>query len=122
MFVNPVRTQFHRDPERSIRWACLNADQRPLYPQSVERIGVLRLAQKAQNLAVVLRFRNLEPRTVVVRVGSRAESTAHGWYDRIVQRIGCSRHRTQTREAAIGCHILNRMAELGRPKSYAVVL
>ena len=28
----------------------------------------------------------------------------------------------QTREAAIGCHILNRMAELGRPKSYAVVL
>ena len=25
------------------------------------------------------------------------------------------------REATIGCHILNRMAELGRPKSYAVV-
>ncbi len=28
----------------------------------------------------------------------------------------------QRREATIGCHILNRMAELGRPKSYAVVL
>jgi hypothetical protein len=28
----------------------------------------------------------------------------------------------QRREAAIGCHILNRMAELGRPTSYAVVL
>ena len=27
----------------------------------------------------------------------------------------------QMREAMIGCHILNRMAELGRPKSYAVV-
>jgi len=27
----------------------------------------------------------------------------------------------QTREAMIGCHILNRMAELGRPVSYAVV-
>jgi hypothetical protein len=27
----------------------------------------------------------------------------------------------QTREAMIGCHILNRMAELGRPESYAVV-
>ena len=27
----------------------------------------------------------------------------------------------QTREAVIGCHILNRMAELGRPESYAVV-
>jgi hypothetical protein len=27
----------------------------------------------------------------------------------------------QTREAIIGCHILNRMAELGRPESYAVV-
>ncbi len=26
----------------------------------------------------------------------------------------------QKREAMIGCHILNRMAELGRPKSYAV--
>ena len=25
------------------------------------------------------------------------------------------------REAIIGCHILNRMAELGRPESYAVV-
>ncbi len=27
----------------------------------------------------------------------------------------------QSREATIGCHILNRMAELCRPKSYAVV-
>ena len=27
----------------------------------------------------------------------------------------------QTREAIIGCHILNRMAEFGRPESYAVV-
>ena len=27
----------------------------------------------------------------------------------------------QTREAKIGCHVLNRMAELGRPQSYAVV-
>ena len=27
----------------------------------------------------------------------------------------------QTREALIGCHILNRMAELGRPESYAVL-
>ncbi len=27
----------------------------------------------------------------------------------------------QVREAVIGCHILNRMAELGRPESYAVV-
>ncbi len=26
----------------------------------------------------------------------------------------------QRREAMIGCHILNRMAELGRPESYAV--
>ena len=33
-----------------------------------------------------------------------------------------ARHsKTQRREAAIGCHILNRMAELGRPKSCAVV-
>jgi len=29
--------------------------------------------------------------------------------------------KAQRREATIGCHILNRMAELGRPKSYAVV-
>ena len=28
----------------------------------------------------------------------------------------------QTREAVTGCHILNRMAELGRPQSYAVRL
>ncbi len=29
--------------------------------------------------------------------------------------------KAQAREAVIGCHVLNRMAELGRPKSYAVV-
>ncbi len=29
--------------------------------------------------------------------------------------------KAQTREAMIGCHILNRMAEFGRPESYAVV-
>ena len=29
--------------------------------------------------------------------------------------------KAQRREVAIGCHILNRMAELGRPKSCAVV-
>ena len=27
----------------------------------------------------------------------------------------------QKREALIGCHVLNRMAELGTPNSYAVV-
>ena len=33
-----------------------------------------------------------------------------------------ARHgKAQSREVAIGCHILNRMAELGRPKSCAVV-
>ena len=33
-----------------------------------------------------------------------------------------ARHsKAQRREAAIGCHILNRMTELGRPKSCAVV-
>ena len=32
-----------------------------------------------------------------------------------------ARHsKVQRREAAIGCHILNRMAELGRPSSYAL--
>ena len=30
-------------------------------------------------------------------------------------------NKGQRRKIAIGCHILNRMAELGRPKSYAVV-
>ena len=33
-----------------------------------------------------------------------------------------ARHsKAQRREAAIGCHILNRMAEFGRPSSYALV-
>ena len=33
-----------------------------------------------------------------------------------------ARHgKAQSREAAIGCHILNRVAEFGRPKSYALV-
>ena len=33
-----------------------------------------------------------------------------------------ARHgKAQRREVAIGCHILNRMAALGRPKSCAVV-
>ena len=29
--------------------------------------------------------------------------------------------KAQRREATIGCHILNRMAELGKPESYVVV-
>ena len=33
---------------------------------------------------------------------------------------GEAQHKAQRREAAIGCHILNRMAELGRPSSYAL--
>ena len=32
-----------------------------------------------------------------------------------------ARHKAQSRKAAIGCHILNRLAEFGRPKSYALV-
>ena len=31
------------------------------------------------------------------------------------------KRKAQRREAVLRCHILNRMAELGRPKSYAVV-
>ena len=35
--------------------------------------------------------------------------------------LKASHGKAQRREVAIGCHILNRMAELGRPKSCAVV-
>ncbi len=35
-------------------------------------------------------------------------------------RLRARNSKAQTREAMIGCHILNRMAELGKPKSYAV--
>ena len=35
--------------------------------------------------------------------------------------LGARRSTAQTKEAMIGCHILNRMADLSRPNSYAVV-
>ena len=35
-------------------------------------------------------------------------------------RLRARNSKAQTRKVMIGCHLLNRMAEIGKPKSYAV--
>ncbi len=62
--------------------------------------------------------------TVVKESGYRQQARVENSFFRYKSVFGGdlkARHsKAQRREAAIGCHILNRMAELGRPSSYAL--
>lgn len=59
------------------------------------------------------------------KLDSTAEARVENKFFRYKSVLGgglkASNSKAQSREAAIWCHVLNRMAGLGRPQSYAVV-
>ena len=79
----------------------------------------------AQREAALQRIREVGRREWQKESGYRQQARVENGFFRYKSLLGDSlkaRHRqAQTREAMMGCHILNQMAELGRPQSYAVV-
>ena len=78
----------------------------------------------AQREASLQRIRKVERREWQKESGYRQQARVENSFFRYKSVFGGdlkARHsKAQRREAAIGCHILNRMAELGRPSSYAL--
>ena len=79
----------------------------------------------AQRDTALERIRQLGRREWQKESGYRQQARVENSFFRYKSVLGGglkARHgKAQRREVAIGCHILNRMAELGRPKSCAVV-
>ncbi len=78
----------------------------------------------AQREAALDRIRAVGRRQWQKESGYRQQARVENGFFRYKSVLGDglkARNRdAQKREAVIGCHLLNRMAELGRPKSYAV--
>ena len=78
-----------------------------------------------QREAAIERIREVGRREWQKESGYRQQGRVENGFFRYKSMLGGNlkaRHsKAQSREAAIGCHILNRMAALGRPKSYALV-
>ncbi len=78
----------------------------------------------AQREASLQRIRKVGRREWQKESGYRQQARVENSFFRYKSVFGGdlkARHsKAQRREAAIGCHILNRMAELGRPSSYAL--
>ena len=78
----------------------------------------------AQREASLQRIRKVGRREWQKESGYRQQARVENRFFRYKSAFGGdlkARHsKAQRREAAIGCHILNRMAELGRPASYAL--
>ncbi len=79
----------------------------------------------AQREAALQRIRTVGRREWQKESGYRQQARVENGFFRYKLVLGgglkARNSNAQTREAMIGCHILNRMAELGRPESYAVV-
>ncbi len=79
----------------------------------------------AQREAALQRIPEIGRREWQKESGYRQQTRVENGFFRYKSVLGGSlktrNSKSQRREATIGCHILNRMAELGRPKSYAVV-
>ena len=79
----------------------------------------------AQREAALQRIRKVGRREWQKESGYRQQARVENGFFRYKSVFGGSlkarNSKAQSREAMIGCHILNWMAELGRPKSYAVV-
>ena len=79
----------------------------------------------AQREAALQRIREVGRREWQKESGYRQQACVENGFFRYKSVLGGdlkARHsKAQRREAELGCHILNRMAELGRPKSCAVV-
>ena len=78
----------------------------------------------AQREASLQRIRKVGRREWQKESGYRQQARVENSFFRYKSVFGGdlkARHsKAQRREAAIGCHILNRMDELGRPSSYAL--
>ena len=78
----------------------------------------------AQREAALERIRKIGRREWQKESGYRQQACVENGFFRYKSVLGGNlkvrNSNAQMREATIGCHILNRMAELGRPKSYAV--
>ncbi len=78
----------------------------------------------AQREAALQRIRQVGRREWQTDSGYRQQARVENGFFRYKSVLGgglkARNNIAQTREAMIGCHILNRMAELGRPESYAV--
>ena len=79
----------------------------------------------AQRKAALQRIRKVGRREWQKESGYRQQARVENGFFRYKSVLGgglkARNSIAQTREAMIGCHILNRMAELGRPQSYALV-
>ena len=79
---------------------------------------------RAQREASLQRIRKVGRRKWQKESGYRQQARVENSFFRYKSVFGGdlkARHsKAQRTEAAIGCHILNRMAELGRPSSYAL--
>ena len=78
----------------------------------------------AQREAALERIRMVGRREWQKESGYREQARLENGFFRYKSVLGgglkAGNSKAQKTEAMIGCHILNRMAELGRPKSYAV--
>ena len=96
---------------------------------SEERVDVLGVGGGGgpwgQREAALERIRKVGRRQWQRESGYRQQGRVENGFFRYKSVLGGSlkarNSNAQKREAMIGCHILNRMAELGKPKSYAVV-
>ncbi len=79
----------------------------------------------AQRGATLERIREVGRRDWQKESGYRQQARVENVFFRYKSVLGgglkARNAHAQMREAMIGCHVLNRMADLGRPKSYAVV-
>ena len=79
----------------------------------------------AQREAAMERIRQVGRQAWQKESGYRQQARGENAFSRYKSVLGGGlqgRHiKAQSSEAMLGCHILNRMAELGRPKSYALV-
>ncbi len=79
----------------------------------------------AQREAALQRIRKVGRREWQKESGYRQQARVENGFFRSKSVLGgglkARNSNAQRREATIGCHILNRMAEFGRPKSYVVV-
>ena len=78
----------------------------------------------AQREAALQRIHKVGRREWQKESGYRQQARVENGFFRYKSVLGGSlkarNSKAQRREATIGCHILNRMAELGKPESYAV--
>ena len=138
--LNAPRGDQFRDPDQGCRTADGAYDHRSVYDRAsaagTENVVIVIPPRRsalsagptdgpwAQREASLQRIRKVGRREWQKEPGYRQQARVENSFFRYKSVFGGAlkaRHsKAQRREAAIGCHILNRMAELGRPSSYAL--